>query len=323
MKSSVKWRKVSLPVDSISKKALLVGDNPFHSISHLSQDRTRARDESVTKPEHAADLILLSLDNGANGFMFSVSDATLSILRIIRERGEMERLSLYPIVPYAYEYVQLATQVGGIPGLAKRFARQIVTSGNFTAVADGFKGVMRADPVSLMKAYLTYEVSRIKSSAGKKANVASLVLHEIVTDLALALNLNWFFKAYVDFVPKMGALPGFNTCNFTYLIDRFNEWNIDPLKTVIASPFNKAGFQMNPSRTACEETLRKTSGPVLIAISVMAAGYLRPDEAVEYIAALPNVKGVAAGVSKEKHAQETFKLLDEKLNGGSRSAINY
>jgi hypothetical protein len=50
-----------------------------------------------------------------------------------------------------------------------------------------------------------------------------------------------------------------------------------------------------------------------MAISVLAAGYLKPAEAIDYIASLRNVKGVAIGVSKERHAQETFKLIKEKL----------
>ena len=92
--------------------ALLVGDNPFHNISHLSQERARARRDALTYPAYAANLVITSLENGANGFMFSVSETTLSILREIREKGEIERLSLYAIVPYAFEYVRLATQVG-------------------------------------------------------------------------------------------------------------------------------------------------------------------------------------------------------------------
>jgi hypothetical protein len=47
----------------------------------------------------------------------------------------------------------------------------------------------------------------------------------------------------------------------------------------------------------------------VIAISILAAGYLSPSDAIDYIATLPNIKGVAVGVSKEKHAQETFKFL--------------
>jgi hypothetical protein len=111
----------------------------------------------------------------------------------------------------------------------------------------------------------------------------------------------------------MGATPGFNTCNFAHLVDRFNEWNVDPCKTVIASPFNKAGFQMNPSRIACEQALEKVNGPVLVGISVLAAGYLRLEEAVDYIAALPNVRGVAVGVSKKEQAISSFRLLNERL----------
>jgi hypothetical protein len=297
-----------------NEKVLLVGDNPFHNISHLSQDRARARDDALVKPDHAADLVLTSLANGANGFMFSVSEKTLSVLRLIHERGEMEHLDLYPIVPYAYEYVKLATQTGGVPGLARRFAKEIALSGNLGVVANGLRGIMKTDPVSLMKTYVAYETSRVKSSAGKQAKLGSIVLHEVVTDMALALGLDWFFRAYIDFVPKMGGVPGFNTCNFALFVGKFNEWNIDPAETVIVAPFNKAGFQMNPSRTDCEETLEGLRQPALVAISILAAGYLKPEEAVEYIAGLPNLKGVAVGVSKEKHAVQTFRLLDNALN---------
>lgn len=295
------------------EKALLVGDNPFHGISHLSQERNRARGDSLADPQYAAKLVLTALESGANGFMFSVSETTLSILKVLRQKGEIERLSLYAIVPYAYEYVKLATQLGGIPGLAKRFGKQIVLSRNLTAMATGLKSAISMDPESLMKTYLTYEISRIKSSAGKHANIQSIVLHEVLTDMALALNLDWFFNAYTSFTLKLGIVPGFNTCNFAYLVDRFNEWHIDLRKILIVAPFNKVGFQMNPSRTDCEKALESVPEPVLIAISILAAGYLNPSEAIDYIASLPNLIGVAAGVSKEKHARETFVLLKQSL----------
>lgn len=265
-------------------------------------------------PKYAANLVMTSLENGANGFMFSVSETTLSILREIYDRGEIERLSLYAIVPYAFEYVRLANQVGGIPGLAKKFAKEIAISGNVRAVAMGFRGVVGADPVSLMKTYLTYEISRIKSSASKNANLRSVMLHEVITDMALALNLDWLFKSYVDFMSKLRITPGFNTGNFAYLVNKFMDWNVDLSKIVIAAPFNKVGFQMIPSRKECEETLANVPEPIVIAISILAAGYLSPPEAVNYIATLPNIKGVAVGVSKEKHARETFRLLKTNLN---------
>ena len=57
---------------------LLVGDNPFHGISHLSQERARVRSTEQNKgnTEQAAHLVKLCLENGANGFMFSVDEIT-------------------------------------------------------------------------------------------------------------------------------------------------------------------------------------------------------------------------------------------------------
>ena len=48
-------------------------------------------------------------------------------------------------------------------------------------------------------------------------------------------------------------------------------------------------------------------------MSILAAGYLKPVEASEYLATLPNIKGVAVGVSKEKQAKETFAILKKNL----------
>ena len=295
------------------ERALLVGDNPFHNISHLSQERMRLRGNKIGSPEYGADLVSLSCENGANGFMFSVSETTLAILKEIRNRGTAHRLGLYPIVPYAYEYVQLATQLGGISGLAKRFAGQILASHSPSLIAAGLKGAAFSDPVSLMKAYLLFEISRIKSSAGKHANIDSMFLHEVITDMALALNLDWFLAAYVHFMSKRKITPGFNTCNLPYLIGKLRDWQIDIRKVFVAAPLNRVGFQMNPSKEECERTLSSLPGPTVIAISILAAGYLKPQKAIEYIAELPNIKGVAVGVSKETHAKETFRNLREQL----------
>jgi hypothetical protein len=294
------------------KKVLLVGDNPFHGISHLSQEQARTRGNSMTYPEYAANLVATSLENDATGFMFSVSETTLSILQKLHEREGDKRPGLYALVPYAFEYVRVATQIG-LPGLAKRFAKQITFSGNVRAIGTGLKGVIRMDPAALLKTYLSYEISRIKSAAGKQANLESLLLHEVITDMSLALNLDWLIKSYVEFMLKLGIKPGFNTRNFVYLVKKLDEWNISSSDVVIAAPFNKVGFQMDPSKAECEKALKSLDEANVIAISILAAGYLNPPEAIDYLASLPNIMGVAAGVSKEQHALETFRMLKSRL----------
>jgi len=295
------------------EKLLLVGDNPFHNISHLSQERARERTENPGDPKYATSLIMTALDNGANGCTFSISETTLAILKELKEHNAINRLGLYPVVPYAFDYVRLATQLGGIPGLAKKVGKDIITSRNLTAMWSGVRGILTTEPEAILKTYLSYEISRVKSAAGKNANVSSVLLHQLITDMALALDLDWVFKAYVDYLDSKKVTAGFNTGNFSFLVNKLVEWDIDIDKVLIAAPFNKLGFQVTPSIEECEKALHLFSEPSVIAISILAAGYVSPKEAAEYITALPNIKGVAVGVSKEKHAKDTFTIFKNYL----------
>ncbi|MEM3551719.1 MAG: hypothetical protein QXV01_11590 [Candidatus Bathyarchaeia archaeon] len=256
---------------------------------------------------------MLSVQNGSDGFMFSVSEKILSILDVLRKNGENSGLRLYAIVPYAYEYVRLACAARGVPGLAKKLVKEIVFSGNLRATTSGLNVVLRSDLNSLIKTYLLYEVSRVRHSAGGKAKLESVLLHQLITDLCLSLGLDWVFRFYTEFLLKTGIIPGFNTGNFAFLVEKFREWNIGLNNVVIAAPFNKVGFQMVPSKEACEKALAVLPKPNVLAISILAAGYLKPEEAIEYIASLPNIKGVAIGISKEEHATGTFKLCRMRL----------
>jgi hypothetical protein len=294
-------------------RLLIVGDNPFQGISHLSQERARTRgDVDFSSAVHATDIILASLKNGANGFSFSVSERTLSILRVLRERKSIAQISLYAMVPYAFEYVRIATQTG-TPGLVKRFAKQVALSGDIRAIMEGFWSIMRLNPEGFMNTYLAYELSRIKSAGGKRAKLVSVLLNEVIGDMGLALDLDWLFKSFINYFSSRGITPGFNTRNFPYFVRKFSEWGIDLDKTLIVTPFNKVGFQMNPSKEECEETLQNLSNPNVLAISVLAAGYYKPSMVVDYLAGLNNLKGIIVGVSNNQQAVETFKLFRESL----------
>jgi hypothetical protein len=296
-----------------SKKLILVGDNPFHGISHLSEDRARARGKQVSDAEYAAELVMDSIENGANGFMFSVSESTLSILRIVSENTHNRPIELHAIVPYAYEYVRLATQLGTL-GLGRKLAGRIIRSGNFRALVYGLRGLVTVDPKSIMKTYLLYEKNRIMSSIGKKQKLSSILLQEVITDMVIALDLDWFVKSYVKFVSSLGMKPGFETRNFPFLVNKFKEWNIEFSSIEIVASFNKAGFQMNPSKECCEKALAEIPPCDVIAMSILAAGYLQLPEAIDYINNLPKLNGVVVGVSKKRHAFETFRSISHKFS---------
>lgn len=295
--------------------SLLIGDNPFHRISHLSQERVRARSTGLNQEnmEYAARLVKLSMENGANGFMFSVDEATLSILKILSESNEVENMSLYAIVPYAYEYVRRATQAGGVSGLAKSLAQEMIFSSNIKVILPNISGLIQFNPSSFLKVYVAYEMTRIKNAIKGQNCLKSILLHEIITDMALALNLEQLFKDYIKFVEKSDVRPGFETRNFASLVKKFSEWNIDFSKITITASFNKIGFQMDPSKDECERALAQVHDAEVIAMSILAAGYLSPLEAVTYINQLGGITGVVVGVSKEGHAINTFRLLGQNL----------
>jgi hypothetical protein len=295
-----------------STPILLVGDNPFHGISHLSQTNVKNRDKSIADPKYASNLVTKSLENGANGFMFSVSETTLEILRSIPERNNTELLKLYPIVPYAYEYVRIATHAGGVTGLAKRFASQLVFSGNLSAGFNGLKGVLTSDVLDILDAYISYELSRVKSASKNRGKLQSLLLHEIITEMAISLDLPELVFSYIKRLEGRKIQPGFETRNFPYLVKKFTEWGVDLSKICVSIPVNKIGFYMNPSREATEKALETFEGDV-IAMSILAAGYLKLDEATDYISQVKNVTGVVVGVSNERQAAETFKVLNAKM----------
>lgn len=285
----------------------LVGDNPFHGVSHLSQQRALDRGNKIIKPEYAANLVKLAIENGADGFMFSVTDTTLAILRILHTKYGLKGLKLFAIVPAGAEIARLMGPSGGIEGTVKSIAKRMLLSGNLPAVYSALKGVSTLNWEDVVSSYVNYEAYRIKKAANNQS-ADSLMLHEIVTDMALSLDIKEFFHAYCNLVRKCGSDPGFETRNFAFLVRKFQEWGIDLDQIPIAAPFNKIGFQMSPSRIECEQAIGLIQHPKVIAISVLAAGYLKPLESLEYINNL-NLAGVAVAVSNETQARETFRLL--------------
>jgi predicted aldo/keto reductase-like oxidoreductase len=79
------------------------------------------------------------------------------------------------------------------------------------------------------------------------------------------------------------------------------------VRTLVMCGVNKKGYFMNPGRKACEEEFSRHSHAIL-AMSPLAAGSLKPEEAFEYIASLGTVKHIVVGLSSKEHADETFRI---------------
>ena len=295
------------------RRSILVGDNPFHGVSHVSRGRALQRDGEIANTAFAAELVMTAVRNGATGFTFTVSDTTLAMVE--RIGGEGVEIEYYPLVPNIAEMIRTAGRTGGIPGLAREMGKRVVSGMRATVPLNLLRGIILNDPESLFNSYLTYEYMRLERAMRKGAGgwPKSVLLHEVVTDIALALDMEWLFRTHIALMQKLGPKPGFETRNLPYLAAQFRKWKIDPEGIVIEAPFNAVGFQMCPSREDCERALRYLQKAEVVAFSIMAGGYLKPPQALDYISTLNGLSGIAVGVSSEKQAVSTFSLARRSL----------
>jgi hypothetical protein len=226
----------------------------------------------------------------------------MTIMEAIGSDAELsKKLNLYPLIPYAQGYVRKANEKG-VVGMVTDALEPASTSMKFKILLKGGVSILRKDFLNILSTLIDVEMLPFKGF-----NIRAVFLHNVLTDLALSLKAQSIFEFYMDYIKdNYGVVPAFGTMNFARLVKSFDGWGIK--KPLIMASFNKAGFQMNPSREECERCLREYDVDVL-AMSTLAAGYLKPKEAYEYLFSLPNIESVVVGVSTKEHAEETFGVI--------------
>jgi hypothetical protein len=160
-------------------------------------------------------------------------------------------------------------------------------------------GLLSKDVKKLLVALVDFEVAQYTN-----LNLKAIFLHDVVTDLVLGWDLPNIFEIYAEHVEKKyGAVPAFCTKNLPRLVECLKQTSIE--NPFIMASINKLGFQVNPSLEEFEHCLRYNQLR-LLAMSTLAAGYLKPKEAYEYLYSLPCVESAVVGVSTTTHAAETF-----------------
>lgn len=254
-------------------------------------------------------MIEKALSCGASGYTFSIPHPTnLELLRAWKKEGTTARsFGLYPILPYAEGYVRAANEKG-MRGVARELISRLPFGAKARVLLEGGISAVTFDPVRMLKAYVDMELNSYLSAKPENAELRAVFLHEVIADLALSFGLVDIFDSFIEHVrDEYRATPGFVTRNFARFA-QFLQDNGSLKDVVVMTPFNRIGFQMNPSRQSCEKHLTSSNARVF-AMSVLAAGYLTLDDAMEYLKTLPDLSGVAVGVSSPKHAQDTFTKL--------------
>lgn len=281
---------------------VLFGDNQFFAVSHLSDEKSREQAIRFKDDEAIIRVLDQARETGINTFMCTTHDRIAYICEYMRGNPEKYKdFNIFPCMPYAHKYANAVTDLG-IVGTIKQY----VPGNIFSTFTKGGVAYLRKDFIGLMELLIDAELKMFKG-----INTPVIFIQNVVVDMILGLKMFEVFKAYDSYIrKKYNAEPGYITMNMPALLDVLNSTGIE--NPIICSSINKIGFRMSGGKEIYEKyLLQKTFRP--IAMQVLAAGALRPKEAVEYLSRFPRIESVLFGASSKIHIKETKELIENLM----------
>lgn len=281
---------------------VLFGDNQFFAINHLSDEKSREQAIRFKDDDAIIRVLDQAMETGINTFMCTTHDRIANICDHIRSNPEKyKNFNIFPGMPYAHKYANAVTDLGIIGTI-----KQYVPGNIFSTFAKGGVAYLRKDFIGLMELLIDAELKMFKG-----INTPVIFIQNVVVDMVLGLKMFEVFKAYDSYIhEKYNAEPGYITMNMPALLDALNSVGIE--NPIICSSINKLGFRMSGGKEIYERYLsEKQFRP--IAMQVLAAGALKPKEAIEYIGRFPRIESVLFGASSKSHILETKGLIEKHL----------
>ena len=277
---------------------VIFGDNQFFGVNHKSESKAASQLDSFQSEDKIYQTLEYVNDIGIKSFMFTTHDKFEPILHRIAKEPKFKDFKLIPCMPYAHKYANAMVDMGIFKAMGK-----FIPGSKIVAAAKVSISAVTANPVPMMKMLIDSEMKLLKNN-----NVSAIFLQNIVVDLLLGLGADFMLGEFSEYVEKKYNIrAGFITMNHAKLTDSLvGKLKLD--KPLICSGINKIGFRMNPSQQVVESCLAK-GNTENIAMSILASGAIKPEEAVDYIAKLPNVNSVLFGASSQKHISHTNELL--------------
>jgi hypothetical protein len=287
-------------------KNLLIGDNAFIGVSHLSQIHARQKLQQL-RLDTIVDVIAEAVACGATGCTFSVHQNNVQILKALEKAEKLKGFEVWPVLPYAAGYVRTVNEKG-MTGLIDDMLSGLKFIDKAKVLLSSGVSAVTFDPIRMLNTFVDMQLANILNF--EEVSLRTVLLHEAITDLGVSFQTKQLFNSYMQHIQdKYDAIPGFVTRNFVRFVRYFQEADLSLKDTVIMTPFNSIGYQMNPSKETCERCLLELTDGNVIAMSIMAGGYLSLDEAAQYLQALRGLSGAVVGVSTKQHAQQTFTRL--------------
>lgn len=279
---------------------VLFGDNQFFGVNHASDEKSRA--QMIRFKEDTAIMKVLdqAIDLGINTFMCTTHDRIGNICDLMRANpARYQDFKIFPCMPYAHKYANAVTELG-IAGTIKQY----VPGNIFGTFAKGGLAVLNKDFSKLMEILIDAEMKMFKG-----IQTPVVFIQNVLVDMILGLKMYDVFREFDDYIrKKYDAEPGYITMNMPALLDALESVGIR--NPIICASINKIGFRMSGGLEIYEKYLNEREFRP-IAMQVLAAGALRPKEAIEYLGRFPRIESVLFGASSRNHIEETKNLIEQ------------
>lgn len=280
---------------------VLFGDNQFFGVNHMSEEKARAQLMRFQSSDAVMGVLDSAYDAGIRTFMCTTHDRIAEVVaRVATAPERYDQFTFFPCMPYAHKYADAVTE-NGMLGAIRRFLPE---EGLLNAALRGGKAFARKDIEGLITLLVDAEMAMFRG-----ARTPVIWLQNVVVDLLLGLGFRDAFGIFAEHVrSRYGAQPGFITMNLPMLLDALDTAGI--VNPLVCSNINKIGFRMSGGVDGYREALAHRPFRA-VAMSVFASGAVPPREAIEWLAALPNVESLVFGASSAQHIRDTKALVDE------------
>ncbi len=281
-------------------KQVILGDNQFFGINHMSEEKARAQAIRFQDTSAIIEAIDIAYDEGIKVFMCTTHERVAEICDHVRANPDRYRdFQFYPCMPYAHKYANAVTEKG-LVGALKSFLPE---ENAISALFGGAMSVARKDIEGLAALLIDAEMKMFRG-----LQIPVIFLQNVVTDLLLGLGMKDALVIFAEHVKRRyQAEPGFITMNAPRLLDVLEECGID--NPIICSNVNKIGFRMSGGLDRYEAIIASRRFRP-IAMSVLASGAIPAEEAIEYVCRQPKIESIVFGASSRQNIRHTKQLID-------------
>jgi len=274
---------------------LILGHNQFIGISHISEERSRERNQRFSTVENIYRIVEQAADLGFSGMVIESHPRMIEFLEYYKKTRTVD-IEFYLQLPYIQGYVAKINEQG-FSGLLKDIIKKSSMKDLSTVVLGNILNAAKMDYLAMATSLL-----RLEASPFLDVKIKALLLHNVLSDLLLSLHLKDSFCSYRQYVEKkLKIKAGIVTLNFHLFKTCLDSWNIPPF--LVMTPINPMGFDMNPSQVTVEANLKEYNGKI-IAMNVLGGGAFSVQESFNYLQSIGSVTSAVVGASSEEHLKE-------------------